>query len=43
MKNLLKKIRKLLGKAREWDRHKEGPYELPRYTGVPVWKPWRDF
>jgi hypothetical protein len=43
VKNLLKKIRTLLGKAREWNRHEDGPPHPACYTSVPVWKPWRDF
>jgi hypothetical protein len=37
LKHLLSRVREFLNKARD------PLYAGVRYTGVPLWRPWRDF
>jgi hypothetical protein len=43
VKQLLKKIKELLERARKWNEHEDGTGGRVGYTSVPFWRPWRDF
>jgi hypothetical protein len=43
LKPVLVKAKQLLHRARPWNLSPDRRYTRVHYTGVPVWKPWRDF
>jgi len=43
LKHILNKARELLLKLTKGKPPADSPFYRVRYTGVPVWKPWRDF